>query len=578
MFYEKGCVNGIMKASKMLISTLKEAPQEAKIDSHILLLRAGLVKNQVAGVYQFLPLGVRVLQKVENIIKEEMDRAGSLEILCSALQPKELWTESGRWNKYGPELMRFKDRHEREFCLGPTHEEIFTDLVRNLVKSSKSLPLNLYQIQTKYRDELRPRFGLMRSREFIMKDAYSFDKDEAGLDQSYQLMYDTYTKIFTRLGLHFQTVLADTGNIGGNGSHQFMALSDIGESEIVYCDDCKYAADVEKATDQLIATTKEKELPLEKVETPHKRTIEEITQFLGVDSKKTAKTLIYHDYMNQKLVAVMVRGDREVNEIKLVNALNSNENYLELATDEEIRSIGSYHGFVGPVGSKVDVYVDVEVAQMSNFIVGANELNYHLKNVNYGRDFTGIVTDLKKVQAGDLCPVCGRPLKQERGIEVGQIFKLQTKYSSAMNCVYTNEEGKNVPMVMGCYGIGVSRTIQSIVEQYHDDAGICWPILVAPYHVVIVPIHYADEDQRNLADQIYETLNAQSVEVILDDRDAKPGFKFKDWELIGIPFMIVCGKRSAENIVEFKVRSTLEKKEITSDIAIQTVLDAIKNL
>lgn len=566
-----------MKASKMLISTLKEAPQEAKIDSHVLLLRAGMVKNQVAGVYQFLPLGLRVLQKVQNIIRQEMDNAGSLEILCSALQPKELWEESGRWNKYGPDLMRFTDRHERDFCLGPTHEEIFTDLVRNLVKSSKSLPLNLYQIQTKYRDEVRPRFGLMRSREFIMKDAYSFDKDEAGLEASYQLMYDTYTKIFTRLGLHFQPVLADTGNIGGNGSHQFMALSDIGESEIVYCDSCGYAADVEKATDQLIELPKEKELDLEEVETPNQRTIEEITKFLGIDAKKTAKTLIYHDYANEKLVAAVVRGDREVNEIKLVNVLNSNENYLELATDEEIRSIGSYHGFVGPVGLNIEVYVDLEVAQMSNFVVGANKLNYHLKNVNFGKDFKGIVKDLKKVQANDLCPVCGKPLSQERGIEVGQIFKLQTKYSLPMNCVYTNEEGKNVPMVMGCYGIGVSRTLQSIVEQYHDEAGICWPLNVAPYHVVIVPINYADEAQKDLADKLYEELS-KSVEVVLDDRNAKPGFKFKDWELIGIPYMIICGKRSAEGIVEFKVRAGLEKSEVEYSKAIQNVIEAVKHI
>ena len=384
-----------MKASKMLISTLKEAPQEAKIDSHILLLRAGMIKNQVAGVYQFLPLGLRVLHKIEAIIREEMDHAGSLEILCSALQPKELWVESGRWMKYGPELMRFSDRHEREFCLGPTHEEIFTDLVRNLVKSSKSLPLNIYQIQTKYRDELRPRFGLMRSREFLMKDAYSFDKDEAGLEASYQSMFDTYTKIFTRCGLHFQPVLADTGNIGGNGSHQFMALSEIGESEIVYCDACGYAADVEKATAKLVETEKEAYLNLEEIHTPNQRTIEEITQFLKVDAKKTVKTLIYHDYVNEKLVAVLVRGDREANPIKIVNALNSNENYLELATDEEIRSLNTCHGFVGPVGLSCDIYVDLEVSQMTNFIVGANKLDYHLIHVNFGRDFQGTVCDLR---------------------------------------------------------------------------------------------------------------------------------------------------------------------------------------
>ena len=439
-----------MKASKMLISTLKEAPQEAKIDSHVLLLRAGMMKSQVAGVYQFLPLGLRVLHKIEQIIREEMDAAGGIEILCSALQPKELWIESGRWSKYGPELMRFSDRHEREFCLGPTHEEVFTTLARDLIKSSKSLPMNIYQIQTKYRDERRPRFGLMRGREFLMKDAYSFDKDEKGLDVSYQNMYDTYSKIFTRLGLHYQVVLADTGNIGGNGSHQFMALSDIGESEIVYCDACGYAADVEKATSMPIEAEAEKKLLLEKVSTPNQRTIEEISTFLNVNPNKTVKTLIYHDYVNEKLVAVVVRGDREVNEVKLVNALNSNENYLELASDAEIESLHSVHGFVGPKDLSCDIYVDYEVTKLSNFVMGANEKGYHYIHANFERDFTGKVCDLRKNVEGDLCPECGKPMKLERGIEVGQIFKLQTKYSEPMRCTYVNEEGKKC-----AYGYGM---------------------------------------------------------------------------------------------------------------------------
>ncbi|MDE7264640.1 MAG: proline--tRNA ligase, partial [Anaeroplasmataceae bacterium] len=563
-----------MKASRMLISTLKEAPQEAKIDSHILLLRAGMIKAQVAGVYQFLPLGLRVLHKIEDVIRQEMDATGAMEILCSALQPKELWEESGRWSKYGPELMRLTDRHEREFCLGPTHEEVFTTLVRDLVKSSKSLPLNIYQIQTKYRDERRPRFGLMRGREFLMKDAYSFDKDEEGLDKSYQIMYDAYSKIFSRLGLHYQVVLADTGNIGGNGSHQFMALSEVGESEIVYCDACGYAADVEKATAKPIEIPKEEALPLEKVYTPNQRTIEEISAFLGIDATKTVKTLIYHDYVNEKLVAVVVRGDREVNEIKLINALNSNENYLELASDEEITSLGSIHGFVGPKGLSCEVYVDEEVTRLSNFVIGANEKDYHLKNVNYGIDFEGIVCDLRKNIAGDLCPICGKPMGLERGIEVGQIFKLQTKYSTPMNCTYVNEVGKNVPMVMGCYGIGVSRTLQSIVEQYHDEYGIKWPLNVAPYHVVIVPISYQDIEQQALSIKAYEAL-AGKAEVILDDRNAKPGFKFKDWELIGIPYMIICGKRSNEGIVEFKNRTTLEKEEIAIEEAINRIIKLV---
>ncbi len=565
-----------MKASKMLISTLKEAPQEAKIDSHILLLRAGMMKAQVAGVYQFLPLGLRVLHKIENIIREEMDNAGCLEILCSALQPKELWEESGRWSKYGPELMRFTDRHERDFCLGPTHEEIFTSMVRDLVKSSKNLPLNLYQIQTKYRDELRPRFGLMRSREFLMKDAYSFDKDEAGLDVSYQLMFDTYNKIFSRLQLHFQPVLADTGNIGGNASHQFMALSEVGESEIVFCE-CGYAADVERAECQHGKASLEKLLPLEEVSTPNQRTIEEISNFLRVDTKKTVKTLIYHDYANKELVAVVLRGDREANNVKIVNILNSNENYLELATDEEIKSLDTIHGFVGPIGLKCKVLVDEEVTLMANFIVGANKADTHYLNCNYGRDFEGIVVDIKKVTAGDLCPVCGKPMQQKRGIEVGQIFKLQTKYSKAMNCTYVNEDGKDIPMVMGCYGIGVSRTLQSIVEQYHDEAGIKWPLIVAPYQVVIVPINYNDKEQKALSDFLYDSLK-NKAEVILDDRNERPGFKFKDWELIGIPYMIICGKRSNEAVVEFKDRATLVKEEISSSEAINRVLESISNI
>ncbi|MDE6047155.1 MAG: proline--tRNA ligase, partial [Anaeroplasmataceae bacterium] len=393
----------------------------------------------------------------------------------------------------------------------------------------------------------------------------------------YQNMYDTYSRIFTRLGLHYQVVLADTGNIGGNGSHQFMALSDIGESEIVYCDACGYAADVEKATAKLVPTQKEKELPLEKVHTPNQRTIEEISSFLGVDSKKTAKTLIYHDYVNEKLVSVVVRGDREVNEIKLVNALNSNENYLELASDAEIESLKSVHGFVGPKDLGCEVYVDEEVTELSNFVIGANEKDYHYKNVNYGRDFTGKVCDLRKNVQGDLCPVCGKPMGQERGIEVGQIFKLQTKYSEPMNCVYVNEEGKNVPMVMGCYGIGVSRTLQSIVEQYHDEFGIKWPLNVAPYHAVIVPINFNDADQQALSLKAYEALCGKS-EVILDDRNAKPGFKFKDWELMGIPYMIICGKRSNEGIVEFKNRETLEKQELPLEEAIEIILKAVREI
>ena len=567
-----------MLASKMLITTLKEAPNEAVIDSHILLLRAGMIRKLVAGVYNYMPLGLRTLHKIEAIIREEMDNAGGLEILSSALQPKELWEESGRWFKYGPELMRLKDRHEREFCLGPTHEEIFTDLIRNVVKSSKNLPINVYQIQTKYRDELRPRFGLMRGREFIMKDAYSFDKDVMGLDQSYQIMYETYSKIFSRFNLRYKAVLADTGAIGGTGSHQFMALSEVGESNILYCDHCSYAADEEKAAAVCTLTDDSQMLEIEEVYTPKQHTIEEVSTFLGVEASKTVKCVLYKDNQNNQLVAAFVRGDREVNEIKLVNALGIAEAFLGFASDDDIKSLNTYYGFIGPVGLNCKVIVDKEVAIMKNIICGANKPNYHLKNVNFGRDFTGEVIDLRKAVSGDLCPVCGKPMNIERGIEVGQIFKLGTKYSDAMNCTYTDEKGANVPMVMGCYGIGVTRTMSSIIEQHHDEFGIKWPLNVAPYHVVVVPVKYADEAQKALADKIYEELKKARVEVILDDRNAGFGFKAKDWELIGIPYQIVVGREAANGIVEFKVRETNEKTSISSQEAISNVLEAVINL
>ncbi len=568
-----------MKASKMLIPTLKETPQDAKIASHILLIRSGMVKAEVAGVYNFLPFGLRVVNKIEKVVREEMNKSGAIEILCSALQPKELWVESGRWEKYGPELMRLKDRHDREFCLGPTHEEVFTSIARELIKSSKNLPLNIYQIQTKYRDEFRPRFGLMRSREFIMKDAYTFDKDEEGLNASYDIMYDTYSKIFTRLNLHFQPVLADTGNIGGNGSHQFMALSDVGESEIVYCDECGYAADVEKATTKLDGYKGKKEDKIIKVHTPNHGTIEELEEFLKMNPKDMTKTLIYHDFVNEKYVIAIIRADRELNLIKLVNEIGSNENYLRLATDDELLNLGFVKGYSSPIGhdKEYEVYVDFEVAEMDSFLTGANEKDYHLLNVKYKRDFDGKVCDLKNACKGDLCPICGKPLNQERGIEVGQIFKLGTKYSAAMNCNYVDSDGKNKPMVMGCYGIGITRVMQSIVEQYHDEFGIKWPVNVAPYEVVVVPVKIKDETQYNLANEIYEELEKEGIEVIFDDRDASCGFKFKDWELIGIPYMIISGKNASENIVELKNRMTLEKIEISKDELIKKLVKDIKD-
>ena len=570
-----------MKASKMIIPTLKEAPNEAVIASHILMLRAGLIKKLVSGVYNFLPMGLRTLHKIENIIREEMDRSGAQEILSSAMQPKELWVESGRWSKYGPELIRFKDRHDHEYCLGPTHEEIFTDLVKDLVKSYKQLPLNIYQIQTKYRDEMRPRFGLMRGREFIMKDAYSFDVDEKGLEASYQNMYETYKRIFDRLGINYKIVLADTGAIGGNGSHQFMALSDVGESTIVYCDHCHYAADEEKATSiAAIRYEKEEFKDVEEVLTENKHTIEEISEFLNVPAGKTVKTMIYYAEDNKTFGAFLVRGDYEVNEIKVANALNSSEAFIRLATDEEILSLGSVQGFIGPVNLNKDVkiFVDNEVKELNNFVVGANKKNYHLINVNFQRDFDGVVGDYKKAKAGDLCPVCHQPLKSERGIEVGQIFKLQTKYSLPMNCVYLNEQGKSLPMVMGCYGIGVTRTFQAMIEQHHDDDGIVFPLQVAPFHAVIVPVNYNDEAQKALAESIYEKLSSQHVETVLDDRLLKIGFKLKDWELIGIPNIIIVGRRASENIIEYKDRKINDKVEMSSDEVVDKIVNLVKAL
>jgi len=563
-----------MKASKMIISTLKEAPNEAIIDSHILLLRAGMVRKLVSGVYSYLPLGKRVLNKIENIIRKNMDKSGSLEILSSAIQPKELWESSGRWSKYGPELMRFKDRHEREFCLGPTHEEVFTDLVRNEVKSYKNLPLNIYQIQTKYRDEMRPRFGLMRSREFLMKDAYSFDVDEKGLDVSYQNMYKTYENIFDRLHLKYKAVLADTGAIGGSGSHQFMAISDVGESTIIYCDHCHYAADEEKAESVAEEYNTTEELKnIEEVETVNMKTIEEVTSYLNVTSKDVVKTMIY--VAQGKYVAVLLRGDRFVNEIKLCNALNVAEFELRLASDAEIAELGSVAGFAGPVNLDLPIYIDQEIANQKNFIVGANKKNYHLRNVNINRDFKGTICDIRSAMENDKCIKCGRPLKKEMGIEVGQVFKLGTKYSASMGCTYLNDKGQNVPMVMGCYGIGVSRTMQSIIDQNHDEYGIKWPVNVAPYHVVVVPVDYNNETIKEVADKLYSSLLSNGLEVVLDDRDAKPGFKFKDWDLIGLPYIVVVGKRAGENIVEVKTRSTGVKQELEVNQALTYVIEQI---
>ena len=564
-----------MRLSKMHIKTLREVPNEAEIASHILLLRTGMIRKLVSGVYGFMPLGWRSVRKIEDIIRQEMDATGAQEILMSAVQPAELWQESGRWFAYGPEMWRVKDRNGRDFCLGPTHEEVFTDIIRNDVSSHRQLPLNLYQIQTKYRDEARPRFGLMRSREFIMKDAYSFDKDYEGLDKSYDEMYKAYEKIFTRCGLTFRPEEADTGAIGGSNSHEFTALSEVGESEIAYCESCSMAATTERAECVDAPASDAEMLPLEEVYTPDTKTIEEVANFLGMEEKDTIKALLFVTYDEEGkengYVAAFIRGDRELNMTKLVNALNIPEHSIEFADEAKISAAtGCVGGFTGPMGlHDCTIVVDSELPGLKNLCAGANKADHHVKNVNYGRDYEGdIVTDLKTLKVGDPCPVCGAPVKHARGIEVGQVFKLGTKYSDAMHAVYKDENQKEQPIVMGCYGIGVTRTLSAVVEQHHDENGIIWPMSVAPYHVIVTLVNGKDEQQTAVAEEIYAQLMKAGVEVLLDDRNERPGVKFKDADLLGIPVRITVGKRAAEGVVEYKLRREADKSEKTVEEAI----------
>ena len=572
-----------MKLSKMHLKTLREVPNEAEIPSHILMLRSGMIRKLASGVYGFMPLGWRTLRKIEDIIREEMDAAGGQEIHMSAIQPSELWEESGRWYAYGPELWRIKDRHGREFCLGPTHEEIFTDIVRNDINSYRQLPVNLYQIQTKYRDEARPRFGLMRSREFIMKDAYSFDKDQAGLDKSYDDMYEAYEKIFTRCGLKFRPVEADTGAIGGSNSHEFTAISEVGESEIAYCEKCSMAATVERA--ECVDAKPQEDvdmLPMEEVHTPGTKTIESVAEFLGLDKKQTIKALLFVTYDSEGnedgYVAAFVRGDRELNMTKLVNTLGIPEHAIEFADEEKMSAAtGCVGGFTGPVGlHDCKVVVDSELPGLKNLCAGACKEDHHLINVNYGRDYQGdIVTDIKVLAEGDACPVCGAPVKHARGIEVGQVFKLGTKYSEAMGATYKDENMKDHPIVMGCYGIGVTRTMAAIIEQHHDDNGIIWPISVAPYHVIITVMKPDDEIQAKVADEIYQQLTGAGAEVMLDDRKERPGVKFKDADLLGIPIRITVGRGASGGMVEYKLRRDAEKEEISVAEGIKRAMETI---
>lgn len=566
-----------MRLSKMHLKTLREVPNEAELASHILLLRGGMIRKLASGIYGYMPLGWRSIRKIENIIREEMDKSGSQEVLMSAIQPAELWQESKRWFAYGPEMWRVKDRHEREFCLGPTHEEVFTDIVRNEISSHRQLPVNLYQIQTKYRDEARPRFGLMRSREFIMKDAYSFDKDEEGLDESYKEMYETYERIFTRCGLTFRAVEADTGAIGGSNSHEFTAISEVGESEITYCNACKMAATTEKAEVADECSEEDvKEIPLEKIYTPNTKTITEVAQYLDIDEKKTIKALLFvtHDDQGEKsgYAIAFIRGDRELNEVKLINALGIHEHQIEFADEAEIAdATGAVGGFTGPIGLvNCTVVIDSELTKLKNLCAGANEKNYHIKNVNYGRDYKGdIIADIKTLKANDPCPKCGAPVKHARGIEVGQVFKLGTKYSDSMGAVYKDENQKDKPIVMGSYGIGVSRTLAAIIEQNHDENGIIWPMPVAPYEVMITVVKVKDDVQMELAEKMYDELVEAGIEVLLDDRDERVGVKFKDADLIGVPIRITVGKGATNKLVEYKLRRDVEKVELHMEEAIE---------
>ena len=560
-----------MKMSNMLVSTLREVPAEAEIDSHKLMLRAGMIRKMAAGIYNYMPIGLKVLKNIEGIVREEMNTAGAQEFLASAVLPAELWQESGRWDVYGDEMFRLKDRNNRDFCLGPTHEEVFTDIARNEIKSYKQLPVNLYQIQTKYRDERRPRFGIMRSREFIMKDAYSFDKDQAGLDVSYDKMHDAYVKIFNRCGIDAKCVEADSGAIGGANSAEFMVKSEVGEDDVVFCSACDYAANIEKAEATPEKAEVEELLEMEKVATPDSRGIYEVSEFLKVSPKKTVKLLMFN--VDGKIVGVVVRGDREVNEVKVANAAQASGDIIMASNEEYTKATNCEPGFGGPVGIKVDLLlVDEEVANMYNMILGANETGYHLKNVNYGRDFEGVVGDFRKIESGEKCPKCGSEVTIARGTEVGHIFKLGTKYSAAMNATFIDENGKNVPFVMGCYGIGVTRTMASIIEQHHDENGIIWPLSVAPYHVSVIPVNIKDEAQMKIANKLYDELRKIGVDAILDDRNERPGVKFKDSELIGIPMRVTVGKKITDGEVEFKLRDG----EMEA-IKIEDVLEKVKS-
>ena len=572
-----------MLATKLYAPTLREVPSDADVVSQQLMLRAGFMRKTANGLYSFLPLGWRSIKKIEAIVREEMDRASAQEIMMPILQPAEIWKESGRWNAYGAEMMRINDRHDNEFCLGPTHEEMITTLVKNEINSYRQLPVNLYQIQSKFRDERRPRYGLMRSREFIMKDAYSFDVDEAGLDESYKSMYDAYTRIFTRCGLTFRPVEADSGAIGGSGTHEFMAIAEAGEADIVYCTKCDYAANIEIGKPGIMKQEEEALQELSVVDTPNASTIEAVAEMLNLPLQKTIKAVVFS--IDGKVVLAIVRGDHEVNEVAVQHAvLGSVE--PEMATPEELEKVGLTAGFISPVGLKQTeefaIVVDESVMESYNVCGGANKKDAHYVNINPKRDFNVediIVAPIRLITDDDVCPTCGGALEHAKGIEVGQVFKLGTKYSEALQATFLDQNGRPNPMIMGCYGIGVSRTLAAAIEQYHDENGIIWPRSIAPFEAVIVPINAKDEALMSTSQTIYTALQDAGVDVLLDDRKDRAGVKFKDADLIGYPLRITVSKNTLENNeVEIQIRKSGEAITCAIDSVATKVTELLQDL
>jgi prolyl-tRNA synthetase len=567
-----------MRQSKTLIPTLREIPADAEIKSHQLLLKAGFIRQNASGIYSYMPLGKRVLQKVEAIVREEMDQAGAVELLMPALQQAELWQESGRWYTYGSELMRMKDRNDREFALGATHEEVITSLVRDEVKSYKRLPLTLYQIQTKFRDEKRPRFGLLRGREFVMKDAYSFHSSYESLDEVYQKLYDAYFNIFKRCRLDFRAVIADSGAMGGKDTHEFMVLSDVGEDTIAYSDTSTYAANIEMAPVNVeYKKSNDPYKKLEKVLTENKKTIEEVSDYLNVKASNCIKSLLFK--VDDKFVLVLVRGDHEVNDIKLKNILEAS--MVELASHEEaIEILSCAVGSIGPIGVKnVDIVADHAVLAIVNGVCGANEENYHFVNVNPDRDFeVGKYADLRFIKEGDPSPDGQGLICFAKGIEVGHVFKLGTRYSEAMNATFLDEFGKSKPMIMGCYGIGVSRTLAAVAEQFNDENGLVWPANIAPYLLHLIAVNMKDETQSMLAEELYSHYSDNKYQILFDDRQERPGVKFADSDLIGLPIRITVGKKAADGIVELKIRKTGEIIEVHKDLLQEKIVELIEIL